>query len=380
MIHTEDLRKMAHIDASPESPVLSVYLNTDRSQMANLNKGFHVPLKNMLRGLADKITDAERRQMFEQDAQPVRDFVQDHHPAEGTKCILAFSSAPAGLFDTYSFSVPLENEARWQPWPHLRPLAEALDWYQPCAIILVDREKARLCLLHMGEVVEERVRESSEDVHHFDASGKDKMWSQMIFQHKADEHVSHHLETVAEETRRLHGELAFSRVMLSGSGRITEELCEHLKPSLRRRVAGTMTLEPDAPKEAIWREWQAIQSNALLEEQAQLVEQLITVSAKQGDAVTGFVSTLDACLKGRVRQLLYLNGNGGNEREREECLRDLAAAYRVADQGTPVESADRLTDWFVTEVIRQGGGTTRVMGDPGERLKESARGIGAFLR
>ena len=160
MVRTEQLTQLAHIEASPENPVLSVYLNVDQSNAVNLNRGFEVPLKNMLRQMAKTAGTAGRADAFEADAAPVRNFIAEFAPANGTKTLALFSDAAAGLFETHTFSVPVENEVRWKAWPHLRPLAEAQAFYEPCGVILVDREKARLWVLRLGTVMEKGASEA----------------------------------------------------------------------------------------------------------------------------------------------------------------------------------------------------------------------------
>lgn len=57
-------------EAKPGSPILSVYLDTDQSREINIERGFEVVVKDMLREIRQKL-DKEARLEFDADAKGV---------------------------------------------------------------------------------------------------------------------------------------------------------------------------------------------------------------------------------------------------------------------------------------------------------------------
>lgn len=376
----EILDRLATMEGSSASPVLTVYLNVDQSDSANLNRGFEVPLKNMLRQTAKTVDGEAQTEAFEADAEPVRRFVSEYVPSNNAKALLFFSDASAGLFEQQSFSVPAENAVHWKPWPHLRPLAEALALYEPCGVILVDREKARLWRLQLGAVTEKDVTEAAEDVHHFDASGKDKMWSQMAFQRKAEQHVQHHLDEVAAKAAELYERQPFNRLLVGGTAKAAAELRSRLGPPLKQRAMEAPNLGLDAPDTRVVAECAKRCHEARLHEQRKCVEELLTAAAKNGKAVTGVLSVVDACLQGRVSALLYTGSPRHEDPQTQEGVKCIRTAFETAGDAPPDAGPRDILDWLATHTIKHGGTAVPVMGEARKRLDAGAGGMGAFLR
>ena len=66
MISRRDVEALMERDVQPDSPVLSVYLNTDQSDAANIQRAFAVVFRNMLREVEgpndkDKQKDKKKR-------------------------------------------------------------------------------------------------------------------------------------------------------------------------------------------------------------------------------------------------------------------------------------------------------------------------------
>src|SRR5262245_9439704 len=121
---------------SPESPVLSVYLDVDQARAANLNRGFVAAVKARLRTLEQGLPDAARAAL-RADAERVVRFLLDYRPRART--VVAFADGSAGLFWTGELDVALPTDVRWEPVAWVRPLLEALDEHERCAVVLADK-------------------------------------------------------------------------------------------------------------------------------------------------------------------------------------------------------------------------------------------------
>ena len=79
MISKTDIDALVERKAVPGSPVLSVYLDIDQSKSANLNRRFEAALKSLLDSLEAGLS-RERRDHFQSDAEPIRQYVARLEP------------------------------------------------------------------------------------------------------------------------------------------------------------------------------------------------------------------------------------------------------------------------------------------------------------
>src|SRR5438132_3601242 len=195
---------------TPGSPVLSVYLDVDQSRAANLKREFEAALKARLRAIEQRLAESER-EVFRADAARVQRFVGDYQPH--AKTLVVFADDSAGFFWSGELRAPLATDVRWELTPYLRPLAEVLDEHERYGIVLVDKERARIFTVFLGEIDEEREAIAAAEVRHKKASGTDHWRSQMHFQRQDDMHVHWHVRQVAELMEHIAREYGFDRLV-----------------------------------------------------------------------------------------------------------------------------------------------------------------------
>src|SRR5260370_30050125 len=119
MIARNDLKTLTERVAKPDSPVLSVYLDTDQSEAINVQRGFVVMLKDMLREIWQPL-DKDHKAELEADAEPIMQFLKDYRaPARG---LVIFSDASEDFFWLRELRIRGRNGAWWNDVPHVRPL------------------------------------------------------------------------------------------------------------------------------------------------------------------------------------------------------------------------------------------------------------------
>src|SRR5207237_2605491 len=142
-------------------------------------------------------------------------------------------------------------DARGEPTPYVGPLLEALDEHARYGVVLVDKERARIFTVFLGEIEEERAALAAAEVRHKNASGTDHWRSQMHFQRQQDLHVRWHLAHVAELLDDVARTYAFDRLVLAGPVETTAELGRLLPRPLRERVVGTARLPVDVSADEV---------------------------------------------------------------------------------------------------------------------------------
>jgi peptide subunit release factor 1 (eRF1) len=376
MITRDDLEGLARREARPESPVLSVYLDTDQSRAANINRGFEAELKARLRQIEQQL-DGEELKEFGADAGRIIRFIEDYR--EPKRGLVIFCDASEDFFWMRALNVRVRSGVWWGEMPYLRPLFETIDEYERYGLVLTDRAHARLFTIFLGEIEEHKEAFAEAEVTRIKAPGTERARSQMNLQRKADEHARWHLKRVAEMAARLAQSHAFDRLILAGPVEATTELYGLLSKRLRARVARRLSLPVEASEQRVLEETLKVEEEIARGREAQLVEELITAASKRERAVLGIDATLLALQEGRIWQLIYADGfapHGGEctgcgtlvAEEQDACAYCGAKARAVAD----------LIERAAERVFDLGGKVEDVRGPAAARLQE-AGSVGAFL-
>lgn len=381
MVLKGDLDALVNYKPVPGSPVLSVYVDVDQSQAANLNRGFEVSVRNALREIEQQLGNEKARLAdLGQDADRVWAFLSAYTPAG--KGLAVMSDASEGYFWHRNLQVRLPNEARWSPKPYIRPLVEARDEFDRYGVILTDRRQARLFIVFLNEVEESRETLARFRVTQFKAPGKDRLWSQMIFQRKADEHAKWHLKQVAEMMARLEEEQEFERLVIGGPTEAVTVLESLLSERLRLRLIGVASLPVEATEKEILEETARLEQQHQRKTEKELVDLLLTAAGKDRRAVTGLGRTVRATVEGRMMSLVY---EEGHQARGGECVR-CGTLFEEQPQpwcpncGGYIQPVDDLMERLVESAVKTGESVELVRGEAAETLEREGGGIGAFLR
>ena len=377
MITKLNLNKLIEREARPGSPVLSVYLDIDQSNAANLNRMFEVSLFNALREVEETL-DSRQLKDFKEDALRIQEFVEGYRPR--AKGLVIYCDSSEDLFWSYDLHIPVKTEVRWSEKPYLRPLLETIDEHERYGVILTDRAQARLFSIFLGEIEEYREALAEADVTRFKSSGRDHIRSQMRHQRRAETRALWHLKQVAEIMEGVAERHAFDRMVLAGQVEATNEVYRQLSKALRARVIGTVALAMDADERQVLAETLKLMKGAERTGEIEIVEHLIESAEKQEQATIGLDHTLAAVQSGRVRQLVYAEGWAASGSRCSNCSSLMANGESVCGYcGAALHAVNDLLARAGRRVVAMGGVVEQVRGDAATRLREMG-GIGAFLR
>jgi peptide subunit release factor 1 (eRF1) len=378
MVTYEDLQILKSYQPHGNGYVLSIYLNTDQSKATNLNRGFERSLGNLLRSLEQELTDPQARQALALNREKVLKFVQNYTPRK--KALLIFSDATRDFWWEQELTIDLPDLARFSPILFLRPLIAALDEHERYGVVLIDKGRARLCTVYLGEIEEhEGVFEEVPPV--TQTAGRDRIIAQKRMQRHHDEHVLWHAKQVAERLRDLTDRYRFDRLVIGGSLEAVSELQHVLPKPLHRLVIGTFSLPIQASHQDVLSETKQIEATVEREEEVKLVEALITAGHKGDKATLGLADTVQATNEGRVWQLIYEKNFFSQGFRCSQC--DMLYAENRPEKcvycGGALSHTPNLISQVIERVINAGGQVEEVHNQAAVKL--ATRGhIGAFLR
>ncbi|HJQ75262.1 MAG TPA: hypothetical protein VJ814_10260, partial [Gaiellaceae bacterium] len=307
MIARADVARLCERAPTPESPVLSVYVDVDQSRAVNLNRGFRTAFESELRRLERAV---DGRDGLHAAAEAVARRVDGYQPTART--LAMFADASAGLWWTGELRTSGRTAVRWEPTPYVRPLIEALDDHQRYGVVLVGKQRARLFTVFLDEIEEEREAIAAAEVRHKEASGTDHWRSQMHFQRQDEMHVQWHLGHVAAILAEVARERAFDRVVLAGPTETTSELVRLLPRPLADRVVGALRMPMEVAAAEVLHE------TLVLAGDVERAAERTRTDAVFERGTTGLERTLAALQQGRAWILVHAEGF---ESAGGECLR-----------------------------------------------------------
>jgi peptide chain release factor subunit 1 len=376
MVSRREVEALLERGTRPDSPVLSVYVDTDQSNVVNVNRAFEVVFKNMLRDIKQP-EDKEKQNQLKDDAELVLRFLDDYRDTK--RALVVFSDASENFFWVRELSVNVSNSLVWHAKPFVRPLLELMDEHERYGVVLTDRRHARLFTIFLGAIEEQKEAFAQADVTHLETTGTDHIRSQMNFQRKADLHARWHLKEVAQSMMKLAAKHEFDRLILAGTVEATSELQGLLPKALRARVVRKIALPIEANTALVLEETLKIEEEVERRREVDLVEQLITAAHKKQKAALGIEETLLALQEWRVWQLVYTEGFNVRGSQCTNCEALLAnESDPCAYCGQPVGAVNDLIQLAAERVFDLGGKVEQVRGPAAARLKE-AGSIGAIL-
>jgi Bacterial archaeo-eukaryotic release factor family 10/eRF1 domain 3 len=375
MITNQDLQELRSWKASNGGQILSLYVDR-RTGTGFWNPEDVAPLvKGLLKELEPEVGAAHQESLAAAAQHAIRTF-SDGGFRE--RSLVAFAE-PGGRVWARDLNVPVASMARWNGEPYLLPLLEAVGEHPRLGVALVDRGRARLLTIFLGEIEEERDAFNPEPVKHVASTGADQAMT-MNLQRRADEHAHLHLKHVASMLDAMARDKRFDRLILGGPAESAHRLRDLLPKRLADSIVGIVSVPVEAGKKEVLEA--AVELERRLREQRNVEEvaELETASAKQAKAAAGLDDTLEALREGRVLTLLYAEGVSLRGRRCLNCgslFEEAAERCRYCERET--EPVDDLLDEMARRVARSGGHIEPVSAGAAQRLREMG-GIGAFLR
>jgi len=299
----EQLEELQQFD-SQGLPVTSLYLDVDGRRWGR--KECAIRLKNLIQEeqvrLAEQELDRPARESVGQDWDRLQQWVHDRFDRRGAKGLVVFSCAARQWWQEYRLPEPVRSRLVVDRRPYTRPLKAILDEHHRYGVVLVDRSRARLFQLYLGEI-EERSEVFSEVPQLVSGSGQRFARDERQIERHVEEHVRRHLKHVAEVAFDLYQRGRFWHLILGGPKELLAQLERTLHHSLQRIIVGRIPLDPGASVKEVQEASLAVDQAYVQQEQAQLAQRIKEEAAAGRLGVVGLAPTLEALNMGAVHTL-----------------------------------------------------------------------------
>ena len=290
MFSEKDLQSL--LDYSAGSQVLSVYLNTDPTEINT--ESAKLRLRNLL-----KTVD------LQEDVQAVEDFVSLEYDW-GAKGLVIFSDQQADFFQSYQFNLSVPNKIYVGVRPIIRPLVRLMDTFTGWSVVLVDKQGARLFSFDFGELGEvEGV--TGDEVKQQKRGGGNAMPGRMgggKLSANVENIIERNIKEVIDTATDFFAHHHVRRIMIGGTGDNIARFKDELPKSWQSLVVGEFPMSMTASNVDVLEQATKEALSAQKRTNQFLVDQAVTQAAKGSTGVTGLDDTLNAIHEGRVKTLL----------------------------------------------------------------------------
>jgi peptide subunit release factor 1 (eRF1) len=288
MMREQDFQELAEL-APGDDPVLSLYLHLDRH---NRSTDEH---KLALRKLLEEAAAGGAAQA---DVERIERFFE-HEFDRQAKSLVCFSCQARKFWRAYPLLVPVRNAVHVGRRPYVKPLSDLWDNYECFAVVMVDREGARVMTFRLGALADTAGTLGAEVKRHRQGG----LAAQKL-QRMEDQEALRNLKEAAQWTAEYLAQQNVTKVVLSGTDQNLAEFKTQMPRGLTDKVVGQINLDVNASPAEAWEQASHVAQAAQRRQEADLLEQVITLARKGGAGALGLSDTLNALQQGRVHQLL----------------------------------------------------------------------------
>ena len=298
-ITEDDIRSLAGVKGAA-APVTSCYLDVDGARRVRHQDVVH-SLEQLLRSARAR---ANGEPSVAADLKRIEDHVRGGLDRSRTRGLAIFSCTADGFWRVVELPVPVRDQVVVNHTPSVRQLETVLDEYERFGVLLADRQRARMFVFELGELVEkseafDRLPRDEDD---------DRSWTKENNAGHLGAAVAAHLRHAAKVAFEVYQHTGFDRLVLGGPTEIVTVLEAALHPYLRDRVEARVAVSVGASDEEIRSTALAVEAEVGRKAEAALVARLKDAAGSRRKGVLGLDATLRALGERRVDTLVVSAG------------------------------------------------------------------------
>lgn len=368
IIAADEIRRLASFRGE-DAPVTSCYLDVDGRRYLRRQDLEH-EVSVLLRGARAR---ANGHASVVKDLNRIEEFVKGDLDRSKTRGLAIFSCAAHDLWRVFPLPVPVQNRVVINSTPAVSQLEAVLEESEALAVLLVDKQRARLFVFELGVLVE-RSELFDELPRDYDTRGERDQGD--VAPH-VDALRHQHLRHAADVAWQISQEVGFSHLAIGAPEPLARELETLLHPYLRERLCGRVHVPVLASLDEIRDAAVELELRVERRREAAIVQRLREAVASGRRGAAGLSAVLDALADRRVERLLVSQGYQAPGWRCASCGRLAAVGRRCARCNTDMEPVDDVVEEAVEEALSQ---SCRVEICVGNADLDVLGRIGALLR
>jgi len=294
---TEDtLRTLAGFQAGGE-PVTTCYLDVDGRRLLT-QRDIEQELDGVLRAARGR---ANGTPSVHTDLDRIEGFVKGGFDRSRVRGLALFSCAARDLFEVVPLPVRVRSRVVVNEQPAVAQLEAIAEESRRFGVLLVDRQRARMFVFELDELVEHTEQTAGETARDYDTRGERERGE--ITPH-VDALASAHVRRAAALAFSVYQQQGFEQLVVGASEDLAKDVEGALHAYLRERLVGRINVTPQASVDAIQKAVVECEEQTEREKEAALVQRLLDTVGAGGRAVTGLGPVLTALNERRVEHLI----------------------------------------------------------------------------
>lgn len=283
-----------------EEPVTSCFLDVDGRRLLHQQE-IERELDSVLRPA--RVRANGHSPGVSRDLDRIEAFVHGGFDRSNTRGLAIFSCSSPKLWKVVALPLPVRSRIVVNAQPAVGALKAMVERAQPLGVLLVDRQRTRMFVFALGELVEhsEQVSDREREI---DVRGQAERGD--LTRH-ANELVDHRLRDAAKLAFDVFQRVGFDRLVTNAPEEFVPRLREELHPYLRDRHCGRIAVTPTASTEEIRHAALELQERLDSEHGHRTVQRFLD-GLGTGRAVEGLEATLAALGARRVGTLVVSEG------------------------------------------------------------------------
>jgi len=359
--------------------LLTTSLYLDLSSPHFTTKDAEIVLKGLIKEKKQELdglrASREEKQSAAEDLEKVSRFVGTELDRKGAKGLAVFSCSAAKTWEVFPLPGPVANVLLVDRGPYIRPFTMLLDEYERYCTVLVDRERARVFAVTMGEI-EEQSQLLDDVPGKVRASGWGGYDERRIERHIED-HVHRHLKRAADVTYELFQRRKFDRLILGGRAEVLADFEKVLHSYLKERISARIAVDASVSLEEAFKKTMEVHRQIEERSDKELVRKLIENARGAGMGVLGLRATLGALRRSQVHTLVLEMGYVEKGVVCDACGFIGTDEKKCPVCGTETRAVPDVVEEAIREALRHDGKVAHV--SPAAGLAGEGR-IGAVLR
>ncbi|MBV8162469.1 MAG: hypothetical protein JO265_16245 [Acidimicrobiia bacterium] len=339
------VRHLAAFDGG--GPVCTCYLDVDGRRYVR-SRDYELQLERMLRPVREQEHRAGRHAVC-RDLERIEDHVKGGIDRSHTRGLAMFASGGDGLWEALHLPVPVTNRLVVNQHPQVRQIEAVVERAERFAVLLADRQRARLFVFQLGQLVDWSER-FDRLPRHEDEGGE--LAKDQVRDH-VDGAMRRHLLRTAAAAFELFQESGFDRLLIGAPADIAGALEHALHPYLRERVAARLAVAVGAREDDVREAAVAVEDEVLRRHEAEEVERLRAAAGMGDGAVVGLDEVLAALVARRVDTLLVSDGFEAPGWRCRSCAFLATRGPACPVCATRMERADDVVEEAVQEALNQ---------------------------
>ena len=244
------------------------------------------------------------QQSLEADLSRMADHVRSSLRRSHTRGLAMFSCTAHDFWHVVELSVPVRNRVVINHTPYVRELEAVVARRQRFAVLLADRQRARIFLYELGALVERT--ELIDLLPRHDDDGGELTRDQVAGRSAVVAH--RHLRRAARVAFQVFREQGFDHLVIGAPDEICKALERELHPYLRERIAAHVSVAVNASEEEITQAALSVEADVEREREGASVQRLRDAIGTGRGGVAGLEAVLGALVARRVDTLLVSDG------------------------------------------------------------------------